>query len=163
MDREFGIGKDRTLPWRLKKEMQHFTSVTTTRTDPEKQHMVVMGRTTWESLPVKFRPLPDRKNVVLTRDDAYDASGATVATSLEQAFDAADGSIEDIFVIGGGYVYRESIVHPDIDGLYLTVIDHDFECDTFFPDIPPEFSIKKKLGQDTEKDVMFTYYLYTKS
>lgn len=162
VDKKFGIGKDRALPWRLKKEMQHFTKVTTTRQNPEKQHMVIMGRSTWESIPEKFRPLPDRNNVILTRDKAYQADNAIVVTSLEDALAVADDTIEEIFFIGGGYVYHETINHPNVDGVYLTKIDYDYSCDTFFPNIPSEFNNVRELGQAEENGVDFAFYLYTK-
>ncbi|MCA9375900.1 MAG: dihydrofolate reductase [Candidatus Doudnabacteria bacterium] len=159
-DSNFGIGKQGDLPWRLKKELAYFTRVTTTTEDPHKQHMVVMGQRTWESLPPSFRPLPHRKNVVLTDDASFTAEGAEVAHSLEEAYDTADDSIESIFIIGGGYTYKTTIDRPETDGVYLTHVEGDFGCDTFFPPIPEVFSVVTELGHETEGNISFTFKKY---
>jgi len=122
------IGKDNALLWHLPEDMRHFRE--TTRGKP-----VIMGRKTWESLPESFRPLPGRHNIVVSRDLAYQASGATLAQSFEDALrQAAD--VEEVFVIGGEQLYREAL--PLASRLYLTEIEQSFDGDAFFPDIPPQ-------------------------
>lgn len=162
VDEQFGIGKNGTLPWRFKKEMAHFKRTTLATQDPNKQNMVIMGRTTWESIPAAHRPLPDRTNVVLSREQSYAASGAVVATSLDDAFGQADDTIETVFIIGGGRVFKDSINDARLDGLYITKIHKDFGCDTFFPSIPPAFAAVRTLGSEEEADVHFDFLLYTK-
>jgi dihydrofolate reductase len=120
------IGIDNRLPWRLPADLQHFKALTM-------GHVVIMGRKTWESLPGKFRPLPGRRNIVVTRDGSYHAEGATVATSLAAAIAAADGG--EAFLIGGAELYVAAL--PLADCLQLTEIDAAFEGDTFFPAIDP--------------------------
>ncbi len=121
------IGKDNQLLWHLPEDMKHFRE--TTRGKP-----VIMGRKTWESLPEKFRPLPGRLNIVVSRNPEYAAPGATLAHSLEAAI-AAAGSAEEIFVIGGEQLYRQAM--PLADLLYLTEIDSDYLGDAHFPEIDP--------------------------
>ncbi|MCK9380065.1 MAG: dihydrofolate reductase [Sulfuritalea sp.] len=116
------IGIDNRLPWRLAADLKHFKALTL-------GHAVIMGRKTWESLPASFRPLPGRHNIVVTRDAAYHAAGATVAASLPAALSAAES--DEAFVIGGAELYAAAL--PLADRLQLTEIDAAFEGDTHFP------------------------------
>ena len=110
------IGMDRALPWHLPEDLQRFKELTMGST-------VVMGRVTWESLPEKFRPLPGRRNIVVTKQPSYDAAGAEVVSSLQDAFNRADG---DVWVIGGASIYEQALpfadrvvrtrVHLQVDG-----------------------------------------------
>ena len=118
------IGVDNRLPWRLPADLKHFKTLTL-------GHTVIMGRKTWESLPAGFRPLPGRRNIVVTRDGSYRAEGATVANSLPAAVIEADGG--EAFVIGGAELYAAAL--PLADRLQLTEIDAAFEGDTHFPAI----------------------------
>jgi len=120
------IGIDNRLPWHLPADLQHFKALTLGNT-------VIMGRKTWESLPAKFRPLPGRRNVVVTRDGSYRAEGAVVALSLPAAIEAAETG--EAFVIGGAELYAAAL--PLADRLELTEIDAAFEGDTHFPAIAP--------------------------
>lgn len=114
------IGRDNTLPWRLPEDLRRFKALTI-------GHPIVMGRKTWESLG---RPLPGRHNIVVTRDAAYRADGATVVNSLEDALRMlADAG--ELFVIGGAEIY--SLALPLADCLQLTELDADFNGDTHFP------------------------------
>lgn len=130
--RELGLhGK---LLWHIPDDLQRFKRLTM-------GHPVIMGRKTWESLPEKFRPLPGRTNIVVTRQAGYEATGATVADSLETARTAttrAEGAGE-IFVIGGGELYAAAL--PYVNRLYLTLVDATAEADTFFPLYEQEFKI----------------------
>jgi dihydrofolate reductase len=97
------IGSDGSIPWRLPEEQQHFKALTMGGT-------VIMGRGTWESLPASVRPLPGRRNIVVTRQASYDAPGAEIVASLEDAFERADG---DVWVIGGASIYEQALPHAD--------------------------------------------------
>ena len=125
--RNRAIGKDNQLLWHLPEDMRHFRE--TTRGKP-----VVMGRKTWESLPEKFRPLPGRQNIGVSRDPAYKAHGADLAGSLEGALALAGGA-EEVFVIGGEQLYRAAL--PFADRLYLTEVELEPEADAFFPELNP--------------------------
>jgi dihydrofolate reductase len=117
------IGRDGELPWRLPEDLAHFRTVTM-------GHPVVMGRRTWESLPERFRPLPGRRNVVVTRNPTWSAEGAERAGSLEDALVLVDGA-ERVSVIGGGEIFAAAV--PLADELLVTEIDLDVDGDTFFP------------------------------
>lgn len=121
------IGKDNGLLWHLPDDLKHFKNITL-------GHPVVMGRNTWESIPEKFRPLPGRTNIVVSRSETWDALGAVHAHSLEDALEQAklaEGS-EEIFIIGGGQLYRAALPHTD--RIYLTLVDDDTPGTVFFPD-----------------------------
>jgi dihydrofolate reductase len=118
------IGRDNGIPWRIPEDMEHFRVLTT-------GHAVVMGRRTWESLPERFRPLPGRHNVVVTRNPDWHAEGAERAASLEEALGLL-GDEEHVFVIGGAELYRTAL--PLADELLLTEVDLDVAGDTFFPE-----------------------------
>jgi dihydrofolate reductase len=118
------IGIDNRLPWSLPADLKHFKALTM-------GHSVIMGRKTWESLPPRFRPLPGRHNIVVTRDAGYRAEGATIATTLPAAVSQAQDG--EAFVIGGAKLYVAAL--PLADRLQLTEIDSTFEGDTHFPTI----------------------------
>lgn len=159
-DEHMGIGKDGKMPWNLKNEMKHFTETTTKVDDSTKQNVVIMGRGTWESIPENHRPLKDRINVILTMNPDYKAEGAKVMHSLDNALGSADSSIEKIFIIGGGYVFKEFINDERLDGIFLTRINGDFECDTFFPEIPEDFEDEVKLGGAEEDNISYEFLYY---
>jgi dihydrofolate reductase len=117
------IGSDNRLLWSLPEDMKHFRVVTTGAP-------VIMGRRTWDSLPERFRPLPGRHNIVLSRQPGFAPVGATVTAGLARAV-AAAGTAPRVFVIGGEQVYREAL--PLADELVLTEIDRDFAGDAHFP------------------------------
>jgi len=122
------IGKNNELLWHLPEDMRHFRE--TTRGKP-----VIMGRKTWESLPDSFRPLPGRHNIVVSRNTAYQAPGATLASSLEEAVRQA-GNADEAFVIGGAELYRQAL--PLSSHLYLTEIEENIDGDVFFPKVLPQ-------------------------
>lgn len=128
--RSGAIGADGGMPWNLPEDMAYFKEVTLGLP-------VVMGRRTWESFPQRFRPLPGRENVVVTRDASYDAPGAALAPSLEAGIAAALESAQDAWIIGGASIYAEAM--PILDELWVTEIDIDAEGDAFAPEIGPEW------------------------
>jgi dihydrofolate reductase len=112
------IGKDGAIPWRLPDDLKRFKALTLS-------HIVVMGRKTWDSLPPKNRPLPGRRNIVVTRDAGWRAEGAE-ALSLDQAL----GQGGEIFVIGGGEIYSAAL--PKAGRIELTEVHRDFDGDAVF-------------------------------
>lgn len=122
------IGKDGALPWRIPEDMQRYRRITMGK-------VVVMGRKTWESIPAKFRPLPGRTNVVVTRNPDYPLpDGVERAASLEAALAAHAG--EDVIVNGGGEIYAGAM--PGADALDITHVDRHVDGgDAFFPTIDP--------------------------
>ena len=119
------IGREGTIPWRIPEDVVHFKESTT-------GHAVVMGRRTWESIPDRFRPLPGRRNVVVTRNPEWTAPGAERADSLEEALRLLAGE-DRVFVIGGAEIYAAALPHAD--ELEITEIDLDVAGDTFFPEL----------------------------
>ncbi len=115
------IGRDGGLPWRLPGDLARFRALTT-------GHTVVMGRRTYESLPDAFRPLPDRRNVVLTSDPSYRPDGAEVARDLDAAL------VAPCFVIGGGEVYAQAL--PRAQRVYATELEAEVDGDAYFPPLP---------------------------
>ena len=123
------IGKDNTLPWHLPEDLAHFKR--TTLGCP-----VIMGRKTWDSLPPKFRPLPGRANVVVTRQTDWQEAGALRADSLQAAM-ALCGEAENAWVIGGAQMYALAL--PVASTAVITEIDVDVEGDAFAPIFGPEW------------------------
>lgn len=136
-DQQRGIGIKGKLPWRLSADLRYFANITKTTEREGAQNAVIMGRKTWESIPEKYRPLPERFNIVLTHRADYDLpDGVVRSTSLDEALKIAEArNVEKVFVIGGGHVFEESLKHPDCAGVYLTEVLDTFECDTTFPEI----------------------------
>ncbi|WP_304522451.1 dihydrofolate reductase [Actinotalea sp. Marseille-Q4924] len=120
------IGRDGAMPWHVPEDLAHFRGLT-------RGHVVVMGRGTWDALPERFRPLPDRENLVLTRRAGLELPGARVAASVTQALDVVGD--RDAWVIGGGQVYRA--FEPVADRLEVTELDVDVEGDTTAPAVDP--------------------------
>lgn len=121
------IGKNNSLIWHLPADMKFFKEKTT-------GHCVITGRKNYESIPEKFRPLPNRTNIVVTRNKNFSAPGAEVVNTLEEAIALAKSKNEtEVFIIGGGQIYSEAMEKNLADTLYITEIHHAFEGDTFFP------------------------------
>jgi len=143
------IGKDNKLPWDLPADMKHFKDLTMGKP-------VIMGRKTYESIG---RPLPDRTNIIITRDKDYKAEGCIVTSSVEGALDAA-GDQEEIMVIGGSQIYKEFL--PIANKIYLTIIDEEFEGDAFFPEYnEDEWKIIEKEEHEADKENKFKYTFLT--
>lgn len=123
------IGRAGTIPWRLPEDQQLFKRLTTGAA-------VVMGRATWESLPASVRPLPGRRNIVLTRDRSWSAPGAEVAATLAEALSAAAG---DVWVIGGAAVYAAALPHAD--RVVRTEIDATFDGDVHAPELDGSWQV----------------------
>ncbi len=129
-DDERGIGKANGLLWRIPPDHQNFKRLTT-------GHPIIMGRKTYESIG---RPLPERTNIVVSRQAGFSAPSCVVVDSLPRAYataEAAAGS-EEVFVIGGGQIYEQSL--PQVDRLYITKVEGTHGADTFFPSAPVEFT-----------------------
>ena len=125
------IGKDGGMPWNLPEDMKHFSRLTN-------GHPVIMGRKTWESFPDKYRPLPGRTNLVITRKEGWggtpEAEGAFAVKSLDEALlesQFAPGH-EMVWIIGGGEIFAQAI--PRVDRMYLTIVHAQVEGDAYFPE-----------------------------
>ena len=129
------IGNNNSLIWKLPADLKRFKQITTGNT-------IVMGRKTYESIG---KPLPNRRNIIITRDTNYLVDNCEIVNSLEEALMLCNN---DCFIIGGGEIYKQSI---DIaDKIYLTLVQEDFEGDTYFPEIGKEWT--KVSREDFEPD-----------
>lgn len=121
------IGKDNALIWHLPADMKYFKEKTT-------GHCIITGRKNYESIPEKFRPLPNRTNIIITRQKDYNAPGAVVVGSIDEAIEKAKQTGDDeIFIIGGAEIFKQSMHLTD--RLYITKIYHSFAGDVYFPEI----------------------------
>ena len=163
MDEQYGIGKNGQLAWHLSVDLKHFKEVTTATLNPAKTNAVIMGRKTWESLPPKFRPLPGRLNIVLTREAGFVLpSGVLKAASLDEALSQIKPDIEGIFVIGGAQIYSQAIDHPACQKLYVTHLKGHFQCDAFFPAIHKQFVLISASEVQAEGKLNFHFCEYLK-
>ncbi len=134
------IGRNNQLLWNIPEDMKHFKKTTT-------GHTVIMGDKTYQSIG---RPLPNRKNIVVSLDKKFEAPGCEVSNDLFETLNKYKNSKEEVFVIGGGMIYKLSL--PMVDKLYLTVVDHAPEdADTFFPDYSEFKNILKEEKVDNGK------------
>jgi dihydrofolate reductase len=144
------IGKNNSLIWHLPADMKYFKEKTTA-------HCVVTGRKNYESIPEKFRPLPNRTNIVITRQKNYIAPQTIVVGSIEEAIKTAEqnnsSKNNELFIIGGAEIYKQSI---DLaNRIYLTKIHHSFEGDAFFPEINNQIwkEVSRTKGIVDEKNI----------
>ena len=146
------IGHNNTLPWHLPEDMAHFKR--TTLGCP-----VIMGRKTWDSLPPKFRPLPGRLNVVVTRQADWQATGALCAHSLADAV-ALCPADSQIWVIGGAEIYAQAL--PLASTAVVTDIEASFEGDAFGPQFGPEWKETSRERQVSSAGLNFSFITYRK-
>lgn len=133
------IGKNNDLLWHLPNDMKYFKEKTL-------NHHIITGRKNYVSIPEKYRPLVNRTNIVLTRNPDFNEEGCIVKDNLQDALSyALDSDDTEIFVIGGGQIYKEVLEEHLIDRMYVTHIHEKFEADTFFPEI--DKTIWKKVSE----------------
>lgn len=143
------IGQDNKMPWHIPNELAYFKEKTMGKA-------IVMGRSTFESIG---RPLPGRLNIVITRNASYDAEGVTVVHSIEEAIEIANKHHEEVMIIGGEQIFKEVLPYADL--LYITLIEHEFEGDTFFPSYEQDWeAISTSEQHSTDSGLKYTYMLY---
>ena len=147
------IGKGGILPWHLPEDMAHFKSKTA-------GCPVIMGRKTWDSLPPKFRPLPGRRNIVLTRSTNWQAQGAETFASLEDALRLCSHA-ETVWVIGGAEVYAQAL--PVADLAEVTHIDAVFEGDAHAPQLGSAWVKSTGADQISSNGLKFSFHTYRPS
>jgi dihydrofolate reductase len=141
------IGNNNELIWKLSSDLKRFKELTT-------GHPVVMGRKTYESIG---RPLPNRRNIIITRNSEYEVEGCEVVSSLEEALLLTNN---DCFIIGGGEIYKQSLELAD--KIYLTLVHKDFEGDTQFPELSKEWAIidNKDFEADQKNEYNYSFIEY---
>jgi dihydrofolate reductase len=147
------IGKDGGLPWHLPEDLAHFRRKTMGRP-------VIMGRKTWDSLPPKFRPLPGRANIVVTRNAQWRADGALRAGSLEEAIRLC-GAVDEAWVIGGAQLYAQAL--PLACVAEVTLIHGDFEGDALAPAFDPLWREVAHEDHRSATGLTFSFITYTKT
>lgn len=152
------IGKNNDLIWHLPADMRFFTQTT-------KGNVVIMGRRNWNSIPDKYRPLPGRLNIVVSRDTSFQDEGCEVYDSIESAIAAHSMDECDTYIIGGGQVYAYCLEKDLVDEMLISKVDQDFDGDTFFPDIDLDNWNKEsilKYQKDDQNPHSFEVWRYTK-
>lgn len=152
MDRQRGIGKNNDLLWHLPADMKFFRETTS-------GHIVVMGRKNFESIPEKFRPLPNRENVVLTRNKDFKADDVKVFHSMEECLMHYQNETErKVFIIGGGEIYRKAMDLGVIGEMFISHVDETFESDTFFPEFDEsKWTAEKVLQQEKDEKNKYAF------
>ncbi len=152
------IGKDNKLAWHLPNDMKYFSNMTN-------GHPIIMGRKNWESIPIKYRPLPNRKNIVITRNKNFKDNGAIIVNSIEEAIKVSRSSTdEEIFIIGGGEIYKLGLEF--VDKLYMTEIYGNIEGNTYFPKWNKKDWIEiSRIShpKDNNHNFSFDYIIYKKN
>jgi dihydrofolate reductase len=152
MDIQQAIGLGNDLPWRLPADLAYFKKTTL-------DHTILMGHKTYESIG---KPLPHRTNVILTKNEEFTAEGCIIVHSMEEA--AARFADEEVFVIGGAEIFR--LFMPIVDRLYITLIEHEFEADIFFPDFDIEdwYLVSSEDGiTDDKNPYTYSFLVYEKT
>ena len=144
------IGKDNQMPWHLPEDLAHFKRVTLGQP-------VIMGRKTWDSLPARFRPLPGRLNIVVTRQSDWQADGALRAGAIEEAMHLC-GDTPNAWIMGGAEIYRQA--EPLASTAVVTEIDADFEGDAFAPVLGPDWREVQREAHTAANGMGFAFVTY---
>ena len=148
------LGKDNDLIWHLPADLKRFKKVTT-------GHHILMGRNTFESIG---KPLPNRTTIIITRNKNYFKEGCLIANSIEEAIEMVENK-DDVFIIGGAQIYKESIEKDLVDRLDITQVHHEFEADVFFPEIDLKIwkeTAREDLEADEKNKFDFSFVRYSK-
>ena len=148
IDTQRGIGVNNALPWHLPEDLAHFKSTTS-------GHPIIMGRKTFDSIG---RPLPNRRNIVVTRNPAWEHEGVEAAPSLDAAMALAGD--QQAFIIGGAQIFIEAF--SKVDRLIVTEIGKTFDCDTFFPEIDPDLwqEVAREQYQSAKTGLPYAFVTY---
>lgn len=146
------IGRDNTIPWRLPEDMARLKRLTT-------GWPVIMGRKTWDSLPVKFRPLPGRTNIVITRQPDWKDTGAETAASLADAL-ALCASSAEVWILGGAQIYAQAM--PLAERIEVTEIAETIEGDAYAPTLGPEWREAAREDHVSANGMKFSFITYRK-
>jgi dihydrofolate reductase len=146
------IGRDNTIPWRLPEDMAHFKRLTT-------GWPVIMGRKTWDSLPPKFRPLPGRANIVITRQADWKDTGAATASSLADAL-ALCAASDEVWIIGGAQIYAQAM--PLAERIEVTEIAENFDGDAYAPPLGAEWRETAREDHVSANGMKFSFITYQK-
>lgn len=141
------IGNKGKIPWHIPNDLKRFKNLTT-------DNVVIMGRKTYESLPEEYKPLPNRINIIISKDKSYSVKNCLVFNKIEKALRKA-GTDKEIFIIGGGEIYKEGIKYAD--KIYVTEVDGDFTGDTYFPELTEQW---KEINREEKEGYRFIDLIY---
>ena len=160
--RNRGIGFQNQLPWQLSADLKRFKELTI----GDGNNAVIMGRNTWASLPSGYKPLPKRENIVLTTEVDKPVISNTNDTpilmpSLKETIKyCKEIKISKMWIIGGEILYKTALNSVDIDNIYITHIDNNFSCDTFFPTVPSYFHLDSETSWSKENEMTYRFEKY---
>ena len=150
-----GIGKNNMLPWYLSSDLKHFKALTIGKNN----NSIIMGKNTWKSLNNK--PLSNRKNIVVSTTLNNDNEDCIVKKSLQEAVSFANkNKFDETWIIGGEKLYKSTINTFDINEIHITEILEDFDCDTFFPDVPSNYSTESVTQWRNENNISYRQIIY---
>ncbi len=156
VDKNWGIGNKGELLVRIRSDLKRFKSLTLGK-------VVVLGRKTMDTFPGR-KPLKDRTNIILSRDENYTVEGGIVVHSMEELLEELKKyPSEDVFIIGGESIYRQML--PYCDTVYVTKVDHEAESDAFYPDLDadPEWKVRQTSETQTDYDVPYSFVDYVRT
>lgn len=165
IDARRGLGRNGDLVWHLPTDLQYFVRLTSLPPRERTINAVLMGRKTWESIPSKWRPLKNRLNVVLSRQTESEVpDGVKLCSNFEDALSICQDypGIGRIFIVGGASIYEAALHHELCRFVFLTRIQFDFDCDTFFPDFENQVRLLHRSALHKENDLQFTFDVYRK-
>lgn len=156
------------LAWKIPWDMKYFRETTSKIDDLAKYNAVVMWRKTWESIPSKFRPLPDRINCILSRTLKYEDMHSKIDNFVLHFKDfdncltelSERENVENIFVIGWANIYNQVLNHPNLEKIYITKVLWNFNCDVFFDWVPSDFHIKSYTDEEEENGVKYRFEVW---
>ena len=162
-----GIGLDNTIPWYIPEDLKYFKKITTETKSPDLQNAVILGRKTWDSLPDKFKPLPNRLNIVLTQNKEFkiENKNCLVLNSFDSLLANLDTiqrehKIESFIIIGGLQIYQWALSNKLCDTCFITKVNESFKCDVHFPKLPNEFKLTNSSEVHTHNKLAYQFLTF---
>ena len=170
VDEKNWLWKNNDLAWKISADLKYFKEITTKTTDLAKLNAVIMWRKTRESIPSKYRPLPERINCILSRKIKNDDIGSPIDDfvlyfhSLEYCLSELESkeNVENIFIIGWANLYNQVLDNPMLDKIYLTKVKWDFGCDVFFDWVSDNFKVESYTDLEEENGIEYNFWVYKK-
>ena len=170
VDEKLGLGKENTLAWNISADMKYFKEITSQTQDLARLNAVIMWRKTWESIPSKYRPLPERINCILSRSITDQSTWSDINdmvlyfNSLESCLTELEkkDNIEDIYIIWWAFLYNQIISDDRLDTIYITRVMWDYDCDVFFDGIPDSFSLENYTDEQEDNGIKFRFEVWKK-
>lgn len=170
VDNKNWLWKNNTMPWKINADVNYFKEITTKTEDLAKHNAVIMWRKTWESIPSKFKPLSDRINCIISTSIKQENNNSKIDdfvlyyNSLDNALNELEKkeNVENIFIIWWSKIFDEALKHKNVDKIYLTEIDWDFDCDTFVDLDLENFDIESMWTIQEENGIHFRFMVYKK-